>query len=209
MLRRNPMAVLLFLASLAAAFHGPDPTRVRIPSPRANASAPKSSLDIVIQDDRAGCSCLAAVTEVTGSTLTTSCCAPAPYLFVTAPDLEDGKCQLVDGVCKAADGACTATVKVELKYPGGSSNCGTGGVAGPGIGSSTMPCQGSAPGAQGAPPQVTWKLKVKCGSSDNNSGDGASPMLFWCSGCGANSTIPPSTPASLKYSPKLTCGACK
>ena len=208
MLRRNPMAALLFLASLAAAFHGPDPTRVRIPSPRANASAPKSSLDIVIQDDRARCSCLATVTKVEGSTLTTTCCAPAPYLYVTTLKSKPGECQRVDGVCKAGKGACTATVKAELKYPGGSGNCGTGGVAGPGIGDASTPCQVAAPGAQGAPPQVTWELDVKCGSSDNNSGDGASPMQFWCSGCSANNTIP-GTVVNLKYSPKLVCGACK
>jgi hypothetical protein len=209
MLRRNPLAALLFLVSLAAAFHGPDRTRVRMPSPIANASAPSSSLDIVIQDDRAGCSCLAKVTEVPGSTTTTACCAPAPFLYVTTPDIEDGKCQRVEGVCKDADGACTVTVKVELKYPGGSSNCGTGGVAGPGIGTSTIPCQGSAPGTQGAPPQVTWKLVAKCKSTETDSGDGASPMLFWCSGCDGGGAVPSTTTPNLKFAPKLICGACK
>jgi hypothetical protein len=34
-------------------------------------------------------------------------------------------------------------------------------------------------------------------------------MLFWCSGCGSNGTIPSMTPHNLKYSPKLNCGACK
>ena len=176
--------------------------------------AESTSFDIwVFSDDPAFCACAPTIENGPGTQLTTDCCTPnPPFLYVTTPSISPGTCTQTKHGCVDSDGACSATVRAELRFPAGTC-AGTGGVVGPGIGTMSSPCQAIASGP-GAPATVTWTLSAKCktdpaGTSDPAQGGGsASPIRFWCAGCGAGGSVPAANP-NLIFNPKLKCGACQ
>lgn len=163
-------------------------------------------LTLVVDDDEdLGCKCLASSTTVE-SVVNAPCSPNPPYIHVTTLEAKKAHCVRDGDNCRHGAEKCKVTVKAELRFP--TSTCQiTGGVAGPGIGTTNQPCQ---PAASPQIVSVSWTMEPPCrpGTDDAQlEGDGA--LQFWYGGCAAGNTIPTSPAPNLKFRPGATCAACK
>lgn len=155
--------------------------------------------------DQTSCFCQASLHSANGSKQFTTCCSTnPPFLHVRQLEAKKAKCKPDGNACKDDSTQCKIRVAVDLIFPVGTCQ-GTGGVSGPGIGTTGEPCQPAAP------PQVVtceWTMNPKCkpGASPEDE-PGNKWMKFWCGGCSPGLTEPGTEP-DLKFLPVGRCGAC-
>lgn len=163
-------------------------------------------LTLVVDDDEdVGCKCLAASISI--ESINQQPCSPnPPYIHVSTTEVKKAHCVRDGNNCRHGAEKCKVTVKAELRFPTGTCQT-TGGVAGPGIGTTTEPCQTASL------PQVvtvTWTMEPPCRpGTDDAQAEGSGALRFWYGGCAANNTIPTFPAPNLVFRPGATCAKCQ
>ena len=182
------------------------------PLPLSQPSQPVRTIVVSVEEaEMVACNCTATTghmvntpvdhNSVPGCTATT-----VPYLYVTTTAGPAGSsCRVQGAGCEDEGKKCTATVKCELKWPGSPLvPCITsGGVTGPGIGTTEDPCQ---PAVVPNSPSCTWNMIAGCiPQTGGVTGEGVGTMKFHVAGCSHGQPV---AGVTAEYRPKLMCSEC-